>query len=82
MSDSRSDVRTAWQFDHHQITCFAELLFEAGYLDTARLILDFMAKPFKWQPEYDLWISFERPEPTNPQDAVRWASFAEKLAAL
>ena len=73
------DVRTAWTFDHSQIVSFAEILFEADVLDTARLALDFMAKPWKYQPEHDVWHKLGEP---LPHDGLRWDTFIAKLEAL
>lgn len=55
----------------------ADMLIAADYLSTPEEVLDFFAKPWKWDTEIALWVAAGSPAAQDPG----WALFAARLAA-
>ena len=64
--------------EEHQVVLrlwdFSRILRAAGLLDDDQLGY-FFEKPWKWQPEYDLWVAHGRPDLDG--DAGAFDAFAE-----
>lgn len=54
----------------------AEMLTAAGRLDGAGDVLEFFRRPWKWQPEVDLWRQCGSPRAAD----AGWVLFAARLA--
>lgn len=64
-----------WITDRAQLCDAAQMLAEAGYLDSAQDVVDFLEKPWKWQDERALWLEAGSPL----SDTEQWALFAQRL---
>jgi hypothetical protein len=53
-----------WYDSHDAIVEFASILIDAEQLDTPREVLRYFEKPWKWTPEYELWVSLGKRELT------------------
>jgi hypothetical protein len=67
-----------WFADPNEVIEFAGILVRADWLDTAQEVLDYLEKPHKYDPEYELWVGCGRPD----LDDQGWDWFARKLEEL
>lgn len=53
---------TPWYEDHDEVLALARHLIDDGSLPTPAAVLAFFEKPWKWEPEYQLWYATARPQ--------------------
>lgn len=61
----------------HDIIDFIHAMAEADVW-LAEEVCHFLEKPWKWQGEYDRWVSLGRPMPSDPGEA--WDTFHAYIA--
>jgi len=66
-----------WITDHDELCRLAAVLLYARH-STGLEVLEFFERPWKWEPEHQLWVDCGRPD--NSVDEG-WESFVEQLDA-
>jgi hypothetical protein len=71
-------VTDPWYASYPNVIGFAGILVRANELDSATEVLDYLEKPHKWDPEYELWVGCGHPD----LDDQGWNWFTRKLEEL
>ena len=67
---------TEWTDDHYEIVEFAEMLVDADLLESAKDVIYFLDKPWKWNNEHEAWVRHGRPADDT---ADGWFPFHKEL---
>ena len=70
-----TDFSPAWITDHDNLVGLAGVLVDAGTLDTARDVVYFFEKPWKYHNEWRLWEACDKPR----KDDINWTWFTARL---
>jgi hypothetical protein len=65
----------AWTADHANLVGLADVLVDAGWLDTAKDVVYFFQKPWKYDEQWQLWDACQQPGLGD----TNWAWFTAKL---
>jgi len=57
---------------------FARVLWESDLLNSGEDILDFYEKPYKWDEEFLIWLSYGSPD----SESLAWDDFLAKVQSL
>lgn len=76
MLEQRAEMdEMTWTENRLEVGQVARMLVDAEVLSSARDVVDFLEKPWKWEPERALWLSAGRPRVGEPG----WELFAARL---
>jgi hypothetical protein len=68
---------TPWYADHDELVHFANVLVDTDWFESPRGVVYFFEKPWKWEPQHQLWEQSGRPA----SDAgATWDAFISLLA--
>jgi hypothetical protein len=67
-----------WTTDHTELCRLAAVLLYTRPDTTPLAVLEFFERPWKWEPEHQIWVDCGRPD--NSEDAG-WESFVARLDA-
>jgi hypothetical protein len=60
-----------WYADHSDVVRFATILVESAWLPTPSDVVEFFARPWKWEPQFQAWEAAGRPEPPSAADRTQ-----------
>ena len=73
----RTPADTGWFADYSEVVTFGGVLADIDTLTSARDVLYYFEKPWKWTPEYEAWTAHGRPLAPGEYD---WAGFLAAAA--
>jgi len=65
-----SDVEP-WYANNDDVVAFASVMVDADWLSTPHDVIEFFARPWKWENEWTIWALAGRPHPPSPDDLAQ-----------
>jgi hypothetical protein len=82
-AEQTQSTTTPWYGNHDDVVSFARVLVDAEWLDTSGEVIDYFERPWKWSPEYGVWIQAGRPTAAEGGVGVGvWDAFVRLLDQL